>query len=195
MLKKIINLSALTKLIFVILVLGGFWIFWIGEEYSFFKYSIGILLAYSIWRSIKKDNAPLLFTSAFIIATDLFKWAINSTGASTAIATLAIFIIFMFFFSFRHSSTEHHHFVKQLFSVYSSMLALLMGELFYLLTFFNIEAKNKAILIVLWFWFFDEIIEGLEENNLSTKTWKAIGTIFIILFIAISMTMSFSNSL
>lgn len=195
MLKKLINFSTLSKLVFVLLILSGFWIFWIGEDYSFFKYAIGILLIYSIWRSVKKDSAPLLFTSAFILATDLFKWTTDSVGYPTAIATLAIFIIFMFFFSFRHSSTVHHHFIQRLFSVYSSLLALIMGELFYILTYFNIETKNKAILIVLWFWFFDEIVEALEEDNLSPRVWKAIGTIFIILFVAISITMSFSNSL
>lgn len=195
MLKKVINLSTLSKLVFVLLVIGGFWIFWIGEDYSFFKYSIAILLAYSIWQSVKKDTAPLLFTAAFIITTDLFKWATNSAGYLTALATLAIFVAFMFFFSFRHSSTLHHHFIKRLFSVYSSLLALLMGELFYILTYFNIETKNKAILIVLWFWFFDEIIEALEENNLTPKTWQVIGVIFMVLFVAVSLTMSFSNGL
>ena len=195
MLKKIINFSTLSKSIFALLALGGFWVFWIGEDYSFFKYAITILLIYSLWRSIKKDNAPLLFTSAFIIATDLFTWATNSFGYSTALTTLAIFVVFMFLFSFRHSNTQHHHFVNKLFSVYSSLLALLMGELFYILTYFNIETKNKAILIVLWFWFFDEIIEASEENNLTNKTWKVVGIIFIVLFAAIGLTMSFSNSL
>lgn len=195
MLKKLINLATFKRLIFIILILGGFWIFWLGEEYLFLKYCIGILLFYSIWRAIRKDNAPLLFTSAFIITTDLFKWATNSVGSTTVTATGAMFIIFLFFFAFRHSTTKHNHFIGQLFSVYSSLLALLMGELFYLLTFFNIEAKNKAILIVLWFWFFDEIIEALEENNLHARAWKVIGTIFVILFVSISMTMSFSNSL
>src|SRR3989344_2190304 len=186
MLRKVINLSTLSKLVFVLLVIGGFWIFWIGDDYSFFKYSIAILLAYSVWRSAKKDTTPLLFTSAFIITADLFKWATNSVGYLTAIATLAIFIVFLFLFSFRHSNTLHHHFIKRLFSAYSSLLALLMGELFYLLTYYNIETKNKAILIVLWFWFFDEIIEALEENNLTAKTWKVIGVIFVVLFVAIS---------
>lgn len=195
MLKKLINFSTLSKLLFVLLILSGFWIFWIGEDYSFFKYAIAILLIYSIWRSLKNDSAPLLFTSAFILATDLFKWTTDSVGNPTVIATLAIFVIFMFFFSFRHSSTVHHHFIKRLFSVYSSLLALIIGELFYILTYFNIETKNKAILIVLWFWFFDEIVEALEENNLSPRVWKVIGTIFIILFVAISLSMSFSNGL
>lgn len=167
--------------------------FWATEQNQFMRVGIGVLLVFSLWKLIRKDNAPALFLIGFIDATVLFR---STSGQlpftfSNQVAAVCIFVIVLFLFAYRHARFRHHHFIARLFSLYNSLLALLVGELFFILTFFSIEAKNKAILLVLWLWFYDECIESLEENKLTRQTAVTSAILFAILFIGISLTFTF----
>ena len=171
--------------------------FWSTEQNDFMRIGIGALLIFSAWKLIRKDNAPALFLIGFIDATVLFR---STTGQmpftfSNQVAAILIFGIVLFLFAYRHARFDHHHFVSRLFSLYNSLLALLVGELFFVLTFFSIEAKNKAILLVLWLWFYDECIESLEEHTLTQQTIMTSAVLFTILFIGISLTFTFEAGL
>lgn len=186
-------LDACMAIIAVMGIIG----FWSTEQNGFMRIGIGALLLFSLWRLVRKDNAPALFLIGFIDATVLFR---STTGQmpytlSNQVAAVLIFAIVLFLFAYRHARFRHHHFVTRLFSLYNSLLALLVGELFFVLTFFSIEAKNKAILLVLWLWFYDECIESLEENKLTPQTAMTSALLFALLFIGISLTFTFEMGL
>lgn len=184
-------LDACMAIIAVLGIIG----FWTTEQSSFMRIGIAVLLLFSLWKLVRKDNAPALFLIGFIDATVLFR---STTGQlpitfSHQVAAILIFIIVLFLFAYRHARFRHHHFVTRLFSLYNSLLALLVGELFFVLTFFSIDSKNKAILLVLWLWFYDECIESLEENKLSPQTVMTSALLFALLFIGISLTFTFET--
>ena len=171
--------------------------FWSTEQSVFMRAGIGILLLFSLWKLLHKDNAPALFLIGFIDATVLFRTTSDQMPftLSHQLAAILIFGIFLFLFAYRHARFRHQHFVVRLFSLYNSLLAVLIGELFFVLTFFSIEAKNKAILLVLWLWLYDECIENLEENKLTRQTVVTSAVLFAILFIGISLTFTFEAGL
>lgn len=179
----------------IVVLLAGFgiYVFWTFEPSTILRFGIALLLIFSLWRIIQKDNAPALFLIGFVDTTVLFRIIDGQLTftLSPNIAAIVLFCIVLFLFAYRHVRFSHHHFVTQLFSIYNSLLALLIGELFFILTFFNIDAKNKAILIVLWLWLYDELIEGLEENRLTQRFVLTTTSLFAILFIGISLTFTF----
>lgn len=165
--------------------------FWLTQSNILLKITITILLLFSFWRLLKKDNASILLVVGFIDTSVLFQLSTSKVIVNNSLATGLIFAVILFLFAYRHARQNHQHFIARLFSVYNSLLALLISELFFILTFFQIDSKNKAILVVLWLWLYDELIESVEEGKLTKEFARLITILFATLFIAISLTFNF----
>ena len=164
--------------------------FWVVETNNFFKIIISILLVISIIMVLAKHNGSILFVVGFIASSVLYR-AIELGYISNAIASLIIFFIAVFLFYYRNITSFPKFSVKKIFSVYNSLIGLLIAELFVVLSYFPIEAKNKAILIILFIWLYDEIIERNSTNELSRKYAITVSVIFSIILIIISLTFPF----
>lgn len=164
--------------------------FYAIETNRFFEIAIAIILAYSLWQLFKKDNSPFLFVIGFIINSVLFYYSeiktINITSAS-----ILIFAVILFLFSYRHKKITHIVKPKIIFNIYTILLGMLVAELFYILTFFEIASKNKAILVILFMWFYDEIYESYEQGKLTKKFTASVSLIFLVVFIILSLTFPF----
>lgn len=178
-----------------LLAVGGLVGFWLTQPNIFLSISITLLILFSFWRLKKHDNAPMLFVVGFVNSSILFGLSSGGNRLMNIISAGAIFGIVLFLFAYRHARFSHRHFINQLFSTYNSLLALQVGELFFVLTYFQVDPKNKAIIIVLWLWIYDEIIEAIEENKMSKKLAGYLALIFAVLFGAVLATINFEPGL
>jgi hypothetical protein len=176
--------------ILILLVGASSLYFWLTEPSQFFKIAIGLLLLFSLWKLYKLDNSPLLFVSGFVMSTILFRLASDGVIPSV-IAAIVLFATIIFLFDYRQIRKMTIHPVNQFFSIYNSLLGLLIAELYYVLTYFPIEAKNKAMLVVLFLWLYDECIESFEDGRLNRQFILVVSAIFGILFLTLVLTFPF----
>ncbi len=175
------------------LSLVGIVFFFKTETNLIFRWGILLLLLFSAWRVYLKDTSPILFVIGFINIALLFNFhAFSNNSANAAISVIGVFVMVLFLFSYHHLKSS---FPKPTLAIYAGLLGLSVSELFYILTFFPIEAKNKAILIVLFLWIYDEFVVGFESKSLSKGFAILITAIFTIIFVTLALTFPYKLGL
>lgn len=195
MLAKInLNKTLLFNILLTILSVFGIVFFFRTETNIFFRWGVLILLLFSAWRIYLRDSSPVLFLVGFINITLLFNFSLFNSNTINSLASLVlVFIIVVFLFRYHHIRSDFK--LGNTLRIYSGLLGLIVTELFYVLTFFPIEAKNKAILIVLFFWIYDEFVVGYEFKSLSRGFAILITTIFTIIFVTLALTFPYKLGL
>jgi hypothetical protein len=185
------NKTTVFNFILIVLAVIGMTGFWLTETSQIFRWGIFALLIFSLWRVYLKDTSPILFVVGFINTTLLFSLDLfQNKSLNSFLSVLGIFIMMIFLFNYHHLKSKLEN--KSFLSVYSSLLGLMVGELFFVLTFFPIEAKNKAILIVLFLWIYDEFVVGFEAKTLSFGFTLLMSAIFILIFVSLALTFPFN---
>lgn len=180
-------------LVLIAISLVGIILFWYLEKNIIFQTAIIILLLFAGYRIGKGDNGPVLYIVGFIVSAVLFNLSESQKLIDTGVTALFIFSLVIFLFYYRHARTSHEHSFSQIFSIYNVLLGLLVAEIYSVLVFFLIDPKNKSIIIILFLWIFDEIVELFESKNLTKKAATILIIIFILLLTVVLLTSPFKD--
>jgi hypothetical protein len=76
-------------------------------------------------------------------------------------------------------------------SIYAGLACLIATEFFLILKFFPIDEKNRAIIIILVFWYFNQVYHYHSRNRLKMGVMVNLTATFLIIFGIIMYTLPF----
>lgn len=172
------------------LVVISLYFFWMGETSELFRLGIALLALFSLWRLYLNDKSPLVYLIVFIDMVILFKYvAAQALISASIIGIITTFVLIFLLFIYHHQEIFHKE--RSALIGYASLAALMVAEVFFVLTFFPIEVKGKAILAVLFIWLIDEVIANFKLEKLNRGFIISVITIFLVIFGTLALTFPF----
>ncbi|TSC92773.1 MAG: hypothetical protein CEN89_475 [Candidatus Berkelbacteria bacterium Licking1014_7] len=149
-----------------------------------------VLTFLSIWflaLFFKNDWDFLIILENFLLATILFYFL--DTGLLSHVWAYLIFVVLslFYFFAIHWNKSEIDDYKKHI--IYIGLLSLLMTEAFAFLKFLPIDSKNRAIILVLIFWYFDQIYFYYRAKTINKMIVFNLTAIFLIIFVIIISTL------
>lgn len=171
---------------------GSLYLFFRSESSRLLEAIIGFTAVWSIYLALTKRLELAIILTGFLATTALFD-LVDLGTLSSPLASLIFIILFSFLFYLFHfgEALVPENLKNHQTKIYAGLCLLLTAEFFMALKFFPIDAKNKSILIILFFWYINQIFHFQSLKKLTAGIAINLTLVFLIMLTAILYTLPF----